>query len=327
VSVKSVIAAATGTALLLMGIAPTVAAEPRPLPIIVHAGKSDGLYHALAVQFAEAMAKGDDTLTPVVEESQGSVQNIIDAPLRGPNFVFTAPPSLIAQARRGDKPFTRNPRYRDIRSLFPLPPMVMHWLVRRDSGIDGFVGLAGHPFVPGGKGSFGERQTVSALHVLGLETTVQLIDIDTNGASAALLGNQVVGIALAGNYPLPAVTELARAAPMRLLSLSRSELAQVLAADDSTVRQVIPKGTYPGIDDDVTTIALPAGAYTTARMSEATAYAVTKAFWSQKIDLGQRNPPWDAVTPATLSALGVKLHPGALRYYREARIPVPKALQ
>jgi uncharacterized protein len=326
VRIRSIIAAGFGAALLVIGAAPMSAAEPS-IPIIVHAGKSDSLYHALAVQFAEAVAKGNDALTPVVEESQGSVQNIIDALHRGSNFVFTAPPGLIAQARRGDKPFTRDPRYREIRALFPLPALALHWLVRRDSGIDGFAGLAGHPFVPGGQGSFGERQTVSAFHVLGLDQQVQLIDIDAHGAAAALLGKQVAGVALAGSYPLPAVTELARAAPIRLLSLSQGELAKVLAADDSTVAQIIPGGTYPGIDEDVATVALPAGAYTTERMSDATAYAVTKAFWSQKRDLAERNPPWDAVTPKTLSALGVKLHKGALRYYREAGISVPKTLQ
>ncbi len=62
-------------------------------------------------------------------------------------------------------------------------------------------------------------------------------------------------------------------------------------------------------------------------MSNATAYAVTKAFWSQKDVLARRNPPWDAVTPDALAALGVKLHKGALRYYKEAGVNVPAALR
>lgn len=317
--------AAVFGALLLLAATPGRPAEPPA--IIVHAGKADSLNHALALQFAEAVAQGDNALTVQVEESQGSVQNIKDALHRRGNYLFTTPPNLVAQARRGDKPFERTPRYRNIRALFPIPAQTVHWVVRADSDIRRFPDLAGNAFVPGAKGSFGERQTASALHVLGIEERVQLMDIDPAGAQAALAGKQVGGVALAGTFPLVAVNDLAKATPVRLLSLSREELAKVLAADDSTVAQVIPKGTYPGQQEDVTSIALPAGVYTTTAMSEQMAYAITKAFWSQKWALAQRNPPWNDVTPASLAKLGVKLHRGALRYYNETGIKVPAALR
>ena len=318
-----VYAAAIGAVILLAG-APATAADKA---IIVHAGKADSASHALALQFAEALAEGNNALTIQVEESQGSVQNIIDTRSRGADYVFTASPSLIAQAKRGDKPFQRDKRYRNIRALFPLPPLTMHWVVRADAEIKDFADLAGQPFVPGAKGSFGERQTASMLHALGIEQRAELIDIDAAGAQAAFAGKQVAGLALAGPFPLPSVLDLAKTTPVRVLSLSPQELAKVLAADDSLVAQIIPKGTYPALDRDVTSIALPAGAYTTTQMSDATAYAIVKAFWSQKGALSRRDPPWDSVTPGSLPLLGVKLHKGALRYYREAGIKVPAALR
>jgi uncharacterized protein len=311
---------------VLLGSAPASAADVSA-SISIRAGKADSTYHMLARQFAEAVATGDNALTLVVEESQGSVQNIIDAPHRGTNYIFTAPPNLIAQAKRGNKPFKRNSHYSEIRALFPIPPQTMHWVVRADSGITNFARLAGRPFVPGAKGSIGERQTTSALHALGLDGRVQLIDIDAAGAQAALTGNQVIGIAISGTYPVPAVADLARATPIRLLGLSQEELAKVLAVDHSMAAQIVPKDTYQGVKDDVLSVALPAGAYTTERMRDDIAYAVTKAFWSQKADLTQRNPPWSAVTPGSLAALGIKLHRGALRYYKEAGIEVPAALR
>jgi len=314
-------------AILVLAPAPGRAAEAPPA-IIVHAGKADSPYHALALQFAEAVAQGNIALTLQVEESQGSVQNIKDALHAGNSYVFTAPPNLIAQARRGDKPFDPPARrYGEIRALFPIPAQTVHWVVRADGDVKHFVDIAGKAFVPGAKGSFGERQTVSAMHVLGVEQRVQLIDIDPDGAQAALAGNQFAGTTLAGTFPLPALNNLAKTTPIRLLSLSRQELAKVLAADDSTVAEIIPKRTYPGQDEDIASIGLPAGVYTTTGMSERMAYAITKAFWSQKWVLAQRNPPWNAVTPATLAQLGVKLHKGALRYYREAGVKVPAALR
>ena len=321
------IAATWGVALLVAATVTAAAAEGLPA-ITVRAGKADSLNHALAVQFSEAVASGGNgALTLVVEESQGSVQNVIDATRRGGNYVFTTAPNVIIEARRGEKPFRHNARYSEIRALFPIPAQTMHWLVRADSGVEHFADLAEKPFIPGAKGSFGERQTASALHVLGLDEKVQLIDIDTAGAQTALKGSQVIGIAVAGPFPVPQVSELARTTPIRMLSLSPDELAKVLAADDSTVAQVIPKGTYPGITQETTSVALPAGAYTTTRMSNTAAYAITKAFWSQRDALARRNPSWGAVTPESLASLGVKLHTGALRYYKEAGITVPAALR
>jgi uncharacterized protein len=318
------LAAALAAAFLIL--APAHAAE-LPAAIIVHAGKADSLNHGFAVQFAEALAQGNNALTIQVEESQGSVQNIIDATRRGGNYVFTTPPNLIAQARRGDKPFERNNAYRAIRALFPIPSLTMQWVVRGDSDVKRFADLAGKTFVPGAKASFSERQTAAALHLLGLEQQVQLIDIDPAGAAAALLGKQVVGVAFAGAFPLPAISTISKETPIRLLSLSRGELAKMLAADDSLVAETIPAGTYAGFDESVTSIAQPAGAYATTQMSDATAYAITKAFWGQKTALAARNPAWRSVTAQSLAKLGVKLHNGALRYYREAGIKIPVALK
>ena len=45
------------------------------------------------------------------------------------------------------------------------------------------------------------------------------------------------------------------------------------------------------------------------------------------IALAKRNPAWQAVSGAAIRTLGVKLHAGALRYYKEAGITVPTSMQ
>ncbi len=296
--------------------------------ITVRAGKSDSPSYLLARQFSEALAlAGNGAFTLDVRESQGSVQNVIDAPKSGPNTIFTASHSVIRQARRGAKPFTKNPGYYDIRALFPIPFQTVHWVVRQDSGIKTLGDLTGHSFIPGNKGSISERLTATALQVIGIEKKVQLLDIDVAAAPAAVMNNKVSGLAIAGSFPVGLIGDIAKATPVRLLGLSQAEITKVLAADDSVVQQIVPKGTYPGVDDDVTTIAVPAGAFTTRRMNDALAYSLTKAFWSQQTALADRNPAWRAATPAAIPALGIKLHAGALRYYDEAKIAVPASMR
>jgi len=88
-------------------------------------------------------------------------------------------------------------------------------------------------------------------------------------------------------------------------------------------KQVIPAGTYPGIDTDTVTTSLPVGAYTTSDMDEATAYQLTKIFWEKKADMAKANPWWNGVTPDMLETLGAPLHSGALKYYKEAGFTLP----
>lgn len=304
------------------------AATEKTTSVTVRAGKSDSASFLLARQFSEALAlAGNGAYSLDVRESQGSVRNVMDAPKNPPNTIFTTSRSVIHQAHRGAKPFSKNPGYYDIRALFPIPFQTVHWLVRQDSGVQSMTDLAGHSFVPGNKGSVSERLTAAVLQVLGIEKKVQLLDIDVAAAPGAVMSNKVSGLALAGSFPIPMIDQIAKATPIRLLGLEQAAINKILASDDTTVQQVIPKGTYPGVDYDVATIAIPAGAYTTRHMSDKIAYALTKAFWSQQPALIARNPAWRAVNASTIPALGVRLHPGALRYYDEAKIPVPKDMR
>jgi len=308
-------------------ISPASAAVSDP-PLTLRAGKADSPYHALALELVAALSQqGTNAPAIAVEESQGSVQNVIDAAKDPTPRLFTAPPNVISDARHGDKPYGKNPRYGDVRALFPIPFQTMHWVVRQDGDIKSFADLAGHRFAPGPRASFGERQTATVLKILALEDQPQLVDIDPNAAGSALASKQIAGFAIAGTYPIPELSTLAGTTPIRLLSLTRDQAEQERASDGTTIATSIPKGTYPGVDRDTLTVALPAGIYTTRHLSNADAYRITKAFWTNLAALGQNAAAWLAVTPAMLSALGTKLHPGALRYYREAHIVVPAGLR
>lgn len=311
---------------------PGANARPVPKPattdITVSAGKKDMPSHLLARQFATALFEASNgTLDPHVVETPGSVQNVIGAVHTRGNYVFTATPSLIHQAQKGEKPFPHSARYGEIRALFPLPYTTVHWVVRQDSGIKGFADLPGHAFVAGSKGTYSEWITEAVLQELGLADRAQLIDIEPTAAVGALVDNKVAGMALAGAYPIAHLVDIAKATRIRLLAIAPEDARKVLATEDGLVAQTIPKDTYPGVDNDTLTLAVPAGVYTTEAMSDATAYAITKIFWAQHFVLAKRNPVWTAINAGDVAAMGVKLHKGALRYYEEAGVAVPASLK
>lgn len=308
-------------AALALGMAGSQAmAEARVTYKTAKAGTS---YYQMAVQIAETVKQataGDIIVT--VEESQGSVQNVKEAVGRGANYMFTSPPSLVANAVAGRKPFEPvDANFGKIRALFPIPSLTMHYVVRADSGVKTFADLAGKRFVTG-KGSFGANAAVKDFKDLGLEGKVEVIDIELSGAGAAMKNKQVDGFATAGSWPAPNVIEVAATVPVRLLSMSDE---QVKAS--GRARLVIPKGTYPGVDEDVVTTSLPVITYVLSDMDDATAYKLTRSFWQGRKEMAKANGWWNGITPELLENVNVKLHPGALKYYAEAGIAVPDRLK
>ena len=297
----------------------TVYAETR---VTYKSAKSTSSYYQMAVQIAEAMKSGTNgEIIVTVEESQGSVQNVKEVANRSGNYVFTTPPVLIKLAKSGKKMFKdANPNYQNIRSLFVIPSLTMHFVTSASAGVTTFDKLEGKQFLIG-KGSFGAREAEKYIKMFGLEGKVKLVDVELSAAVPALKNGQIDGFATAGSYPAPNVIEAAAGMKISLISLTDEQVAQT-----KRTRLVIPGGTYPGVDQDITTTALPVGAYTTTAMDDATAYRLTKAFWEGKKSMAQTSPWWNAVTMGGLKTLGAGLHPGAAKYYKEAGFSIPAKL-
>lgn len=304
---KSCVAAAA-----LIAVSYAAQAETR---VTYKSAKTSSSYYQMAVQIAEAMkeaSNGDIIVT--VEESQGSVQNVMEASVRPGNYVFTTPPVLVKLAKDGKAMFEKraNPKFAEIRALFPIPSLTMHFVVGEDSGIKTFADMKGKKILTG-KGSFGAREGAKYLKLFGLEGEVELADVELSNAVPALKNGQIDGFVTAGSYPAPNVIEAAAGTGVDVLSLSDDQIAQT-----KRTKLIIPAGTYAGQDSDITTTSLPVVAYTTTQMDEATAYALTKSFWNQKEKMGEGAAWWNGVDQALLSNISGKIHPGALKFYEEA---------
>lgn len=304
---------------ILFGIQ-TLNAQTR---VTYKSAKSTSSYFQMAVQIAEAIKKGSNgKIIVTVEESQGSVQNVKEVGKRKGNYVFTTPPSLIRLAMGGKKMFKdRNPNYQNIRSLFVIPSLTMHFVVREKSGIKNFSDLNGKTLLIG-KGSFGAREAEKYVKLFGLVGKVKLIDTELNNAVPALKNAQIDGFATAGSYPAPNVIEAAASSKINLLSFSDQQIRKT-----KRTKLVIPANTYTGIIKNINTMSLSVGAYATTSMNNHTAYQLTKTFWEQKESMSKNSSWWSAVRLENLDTLGAKLHPGALKYYQEIGVRIPNGLK
>lgn len=295
----------------------TAQAETR---VTYKSAKSTSSYYQMAVQIAESMKSGSKgNIIVTVEESQGSVQNVMEATIRPGNYVFTTPPVLVKLAVAGKAMFKdkANPKFSDIRALFPIPSLTMHFVVRNDSGINNFADLNGKTILIG-KGSFGAKEGAKYLKLFGLEGKVTLADVELSNAVPALKNKQIDGFVTAGSYPAPNVIEAAAGTGVKVLSLSDDQIKKT-----KRTKLMIPAGTYAGVDQETSTTSLPVVAYTTTNMDDATAYALTKTYWEQKEKMGGNNAWWNGVSGKMLENITGKIHPGAIKYYKETGISIP----
>ncbi|WP_297018794.1 TAXI family TRAP transporter solute-binding subunit [Thalassospira sp.] len=302
--------------MMALSVANAAQAETR---VTLKSAKAASSYYQMAAQFAEAMKTGTDgDIIVTVEESQGSVQNVMEAMVRPGNYVFTSPPGLVSLAQNGKGPFDGRPteKFAEVRALFPIPSLTMHFVMRADSGATSFADLEGKTILLG-KGSFGAREGEKYLQLFGLEGKVDLADAELSNAVAALKNGQIDGFVTAGSWPAPNVIEAAAGTYVTVLSLSEEQLAETKR--DKTV---IPAGTYNGQSEDITTASLSVVAFATTQMDADTAYALTKTFWDQKTAMGESSSWWNGVTPEMLANITGKMHPGALRYYDEVGFSV-----
>ncbi|MDA0962010.1 MAG: TAXI family TRAP transporter solute-binding subunit [Proteobacteria bacterium] len=299
--------------------ATTAIAETR---VTYKSAKAETSYYQMGVQIAEAMKAGSNgSIIVTVEESQGSVQNVMEVRARGGDYVFTTPPGLVGAAQKATGPFADkgDPAFDEIRALFPIPSLTMHFVVRADSGIESFADLEGKTILLG-KGTFSATEGEKYLNLFGLEGKVTLADVELSNAVPALKNGQIDGFVTAGSFPAPNVIEAAASMGVNVLSLSEDQIAATKRS-----RLVIPAGTYAGQDADITTTSLSVGAFTTTKMDEETAYQLTKTFWEGKASMGTAAPWWNGVDAGLMGAINVKFHPGAIRYYKEAGIALNDA--
>src|SRR6056297_3172602 len=308
----------TAAALTAMAVLPA-SAETR---VTYKSAKSTSSYYQMAVQIAEAMqdaTAGEISVT--VEESQGSVQNVMEVRARGGDYVFTTPPVLVRLAQGGKAMFEGkgDPAFDDIRALFPIPSLTMHFVMSAESGATTFDDLKGKTILLG-KGSFGAREGEKYLGLFGVQDEVTIADVELSNAVPAPKKGQIDGFVTAGSWPAPNVVEAAASTGVNVLSLSDEQIAQTKRA-----KLVIPAGTYAGQDADIVTTSLPVVAYTTTKMDDDTAYQLTRTYWENKASMDEAAAWWNGVDAGLMENITGKIHPGAVRYYEDAGIALTDA--
>lgn len=215
-----------------------------------------------------------------------------------------------------DKPISNH------RLLWNNATTYMHWAVTQDSGIKSFEELEGKLFNPSTIGGGGEYITEKVFELLGFKPKFYRAKL--SDAAEAVKDGRIVGFSYNGTLPTPIFVEVHAVRPIRLLSLKEEQVKRVIEKYPFFVRAVIPANTYKNVPEAVT-LGLYINFAANKEVPEDVIYAIVKTFWQNLPEIAKAFPlvaktkPEDTVNNAT-----APLHKGALKYYREIGLKIPK---
>jgi TRAP transporter TAXI family solute receptor len=252
--------------------------------------------------------------------SRGSVDNVnaIVSGLRNSGF---AQSDVAYWAYTGTGTMAGQPPASDLRAIAALFPEHIHLVALADSSINSVGDLKGKrvSLDEPGSGTFVDANLI--LEANGLtEGSFTAEALKPDAASDALRNGQIDAFFFVGGYPTGAIVELASAVKIKLVPIAGPGAEALISKYGFFSASDIPEGAYEGVGT-TSTVAVGAQWITSANEDEALIYDVTKALWNAKtrvlLDVGHAKGK--SITAETaLDGIGIPLHPGAERFYKEA---------
>lgn len=209
-----------------------------------------------------------------------------------------------------------------LRAIANLYPESIHLVARADAGIASVADLKGKKVSLDEPGSGTLVDARIILEGYGLaEADIQAEFLKPNQAAERMRDGQMDAFFFVGGFPAGAIAELASQMPITLVPIEGDGAAAIRAKYPFFADDKVPAGTYEGVAADVSTLAVGAQWVTSADQSEELVYGITKALWNESTRklLDSGHAKGKSIRPETaLSGVGIPLHAGAEKFYREA---------
>ncbi|WP_299207740.1 TAXI family TRAP transporter solute-binding subunit [uncultured Tateyamaria sp.] len=149
-------------------------------------------------------------------------------------------------------------------------------------------------------------------------------ELNNSQSAERLADGQLDAYFYAAGWPVSAMVQLATTKGMELHTFTEEDLAKINEVIPAYIPSMIPAGVYEGIDYEVKTPAVSALLVVSSDLSEELVYGITAALWNDNTRklLDNGHAKGKQITPDTaldgIAALGVPLHAGAEKFYKEA---------
>ncbi len=264
-------------------------------------------------------------LVAVAQATPGSIENLrlINSGQIDSGF---AQADLASWAYNGKKSFTEVGKLGRLRAIASLFPVAAHLVVLAGSPIRSVSDLKGKTVAIGEEGS-GTAADAEALFAAAGFTDKDLTrkHLRPGPAAEELKAGALDAFFLVGGYPVPAISDLASAVPIRLVPIDGAFIDTLRKDFVFYSSTLIPAGSYPGVDHPTLSLGFSTLWLVNSDIDAGLVYAITQSLWHPATarSLAALDPIGKRIQfERALDGISVPLHPGAERYYREVGMPL-----
>ena len=269
-------------------------------------------------------------LIAVAQSTGGSVENIRSV-VAGTMEMGLSQADVAYWSFFGTGSFEGKKPEQTLRALANLFPENIHLIARADAGIKTLADLTGKRISLGGPGSGSRIDARLILTAFGLKfTAMKLFELELEASADALVAGEIDAFFLVSGAPALAVQDLAEQVELSFVPITGPIADKLAKLFPFFTKGKILGGLY---GNNPSTETLDVGAILVARedMEDDLAYGIVRAIWHPNtaplLANGHPRARFMSLTRA-VTGIGLKLHPGAARYYVEQGVlPAPGADQ
>ena len=291
--------------------------------VTIGTGGVTGVYYPTGGAICRLVNKGRKVhgIRCSVESTAGSVYNL-NTIAAGELDMGVAQSDWQFHAYNGSSKFKDKGANKDLRAVFSVHPEPFTVVARADSGIKSFNDLKGKRVNIGNPGS-GQRGTMEVvMKALGWTKADFKLASELKSAeqSKALCDNKIDAIVFTVGHPSGSIKEATTSCDSVLVPVTGSAIDKLAKDNDYYRTATIPGGMYRGTAGDTQTFGVGATFVTSAKVPEKVIYNVVKAVFENFDQFKKLHPAFRVLKKEEMikDGLSAPLHPGAVKYYKEA---------
>jgi TRAP transporter TAXI family solute receptor len=285
--------------------------------LLMGTGGLAGVYYPIGGAIAKIITNKVQGIEATVQTSAAGMENLrllslkeIDMGLVQNSDAYNAFNGLM---------FFKDKPIKNIRGIAVLYPQPIQIVVRADSKINSFYDLKGKRVGVGAPGS-GEETTFRRLLSV-YKMTYDDIDeklISLAEQAAQFKDRHIDAMWYVSGVPTSGILDVASVHAIKLVPISGKERDDLIKMDPYFIKSTVPKGSYPGMTQDVETVASPAYLICLESLKTDDVYRITKAIFDNLKDIAASHKQGENVKLETaLIGSTIPLHPGAEKFYKE----------
>jgi len=292
----------------------------------VATGTTSGVYYVLGNGMAQMWNAKVTGIRATAQATEASVQNLNLLQKKEADIGFSMN-QVVGNAYEGKDKFQGRAN-KDLRVMTGLYPNTVQIVVPAKGNIASVKSLEGKRFVPGAAGSGTEVSCREIFGLYGIDyMTKKNMKADFVGFTEAvelLKNGQSDGAFISAGVPNSAIMDLSNSSNVKLLSLEKDMIDKICKEMPWYYPTVIKANTYKGQTEDVQTVAQANLLVTRADLPDDLVYQLTKAVYDNQKDLVTSHSAAKDITKdnALKGLMGVPVHPGAARYFKEIGLAV-----